>query len=67
MISMKAKDLIKAAGGARKLASILHLTPQAVYYWGDLVPELQRYRIKELKPHWFRKGGKMRRDEAIPR
>ena len=46
---------IALAGSARKLAAILEISPQAVSKWPDgHIPELQRYRLKEKKPRWFR-------------
>lgn len=59
---MNKRDLIAAAGSPSKLAEILGLTRQAVSDWGELVPELQQYRIRDLRRAWFRKGGKMHPD-----
>ena len=50
MDTHKAKKL---AGGARALAQLLGVTTQAVYAWGDTLPPLQRYRLRELRPKWF--------------
>lgn len=54
-------DLIEAAGGVRPLADLLGLSTQAVYKWKAEVPPLQQFRIRELRPQWFRKGGPMHR------
>ncbi len=59
-------ELIAAAGNGNKLASILGISPQAVSAWPSVVPKLQQYRIKELKPRWFRKGGPMHAPAAQP-
>lgn len=58
--------LIAAAGNGNKLARILGISPQAVSAWPATVPELQQYRIKALKPRWFRKGGPMHEQIAKP-
>lgn len=54
--------LIKTAGGVKPLAELLGLSTQAVYKWGE-VPPLQQFRIRELRPHWFRKGGPMHKPQ----
>ena len=52
---MDKHQAIALAGSARKLAAILEISPQAVSKWPDgHIPELQRYRLKEKKPRWFR-------------
>lgn len=57
--AMDKLDLIDAAGGVKPLADLLGLTTQAVYKWRSGVPPLQQFRIRELRPQWFRKGGPM--------
>jgi hypothetical protein len=37
------------------LARILGLTPAAITQWGDSVPVLRVYQLKELRPEWFAK------------
>lgn len=65
MIHAMDKDtLIKTAGGVKPLADLLGLTTQAVYKWDD-VPALQQFRIRELRPHWFRKGGPMHQPAEV--
>ncbi len=49
---------IKKAGTGVKLAKLLKITPQAVSAWGADLPPLQVYRLRELRPHWFRKARK---------
>jgi hypothetical protein len=46
---------IKKAGSAANLARLLGISKQAVSKWGQELPPLQVYRLKELKPRWFRK------------
>ena len=52
---MDKKDAIKLAGSAAELARVLGISPQAVSRWRGKVPPLQVYRLRELKPRWFRK------------
>lgn len=47
--------LAQRAGGYRALAGFLGLTTQAVYAWGDKIPELRMYQLKVLKPEWLEK------------
>jgi len=46
---MKTKDAIKKAGSIRNLAKALDISVQAIYRWGDDVPALRAYQIKDLK------------------
>lgn len=55
---MKKSEAIKLAGSQSGLARLLGISPQAVSKWPDEVPQLQSYRLKELKPRWFRKQAK---------
>ena len=45
---MKTQEAINAFGGVKKLADALGTWPQAVYKWGEDVPELRAYQIREL-------------------
>ena len=54
---MKTEDAIAAFGDAKKLADALGIWPQAIYKWGETVPELRAYQIKEL-PQWKARGEK---------
>ena len=47
MTKQEAIDLFD--GSIRKLAEALGITEQAVSQWGDEVPELRAYQIRELK------------------
>lgn len=42
-------------GGALRLAEILGISHQAVYAWPEEIPELQLYRLRAVKPGWFRR------------
>jgi len=43
---MTTQEAIDAFGSRRKLAEALGISPQAVWKWGDTVPELRMYQIK---------------------
>lgn len=51
---MTKTEAIAKAGTAYQLAKILGIKPQSISNWGDNVPALQVYRLKELRPEWFR-------------
>lgn len=46
MTKQEATDLFD--GSVRKLAEALGITEQAVHQWGDTVPPLRVYQIKEI-------------------
>lgn len=50
---MKTKHAIKLAGSAKALADLLGISKSAVSQWGNTVPELRVYRLRELRPDWF--------------
>ena len=45
---MKTKEAIQFFGGLKPLADALGIWPQAVYRWGENVPPLRAFQIKEL-------------------
>lgn len=45
---MKTADAIEWAGSGVKLARRLGIKPQAIYQWGEDVPKLREYEIREL-------------------
>ena len=47
---MKTDEAAAIFGSKRKLAEALGITEQAVYQWGEKVPELRLYQIKEKMP-----------------
>lgn len=57
-LTVRTADLITAAKGTRPIAQALGITTQAVYSWGDHVPILRVFQLKELHPEWFKKGKK---------
>ena len=51
---MDTKAAIELAGGIRQLAEMLGLSTQAVYAWGDTVPKLRMYELRDMRPEWFK-------------
>lgn len=51
--SMKTKQAIEYAGTVSNLARILGIKPAAVSQWGENVPLLRVYQLKELRPEFF--------------
>ena len=45
---MKTQEAVNHFGSIRKLAEALGLSVQAVYRWGEDVPPLRMYQIKDL-------------------
>ena len=48
---------IKGIGGTANLARALSIQPQAISQWGEYVPELRAYKLREMHPAHF-VGGK---------
>jgi hypothetical protein len=38
---------------ASELARVLGIKPQAVYQWGECIPELRAYQLREKRPDLF--------------
>jgi DNA-binding XRE family transcriptional regulator len=54
---MNKKRAVELAGSQAALARLLGVTKQAVNQWPEgRMPELQVYRLRDLKPRWFRKA-----------
>lgn len=45
---MNTKDVIAEFGSIKEVAGALGLTVQAVYAWGDTVPQLRAYQIRDI-------------------
>ena len=45
---MKTNEAITAFGSIKDLAAALGLSVQAIYQWGETVPQLRAYQIREL-------------------
>ena len=51
---MKTKRALHLAGGtARKLADLFGIKEQSVNKWGENIPPLREYQLRELRPAWF--------------
>lgn len=46
---------IRYAGSSVALAQILGVSKQAVSAWGERLPPLRVFQLRELKPGWFRR------------
>ncbi len=46
--TMQTSEAINQFGNVANLATALNISVQAVYQWGDKVPELRAYQIAEL-------------------
>jgi hypothetical protein len=55
MRRMKTSEATRRAGGRNALARLLGITGAAISQWGEDMPPLRRYQLKEAKPGWFRK------------
>ena len=54
---MTKSEAVKRAKTQKALAKLLGISPQAVSRWqADYIPPLQVYRLRELRPRWFRKA-----------
>jgi len=45
---MKTNEAINAFGSIKDLAAALGLSVQAIYQWGETVPQLRAYQIRDL-------------------
>lgn len=45
---MKTNEAIELFGGRRELAQALGVSVQATYQWGDVVPELRVYQLRDI-------------------
>jgi hypothetical protein len=50
---MKTSSAIQLAGGVSALAEILNITHSAVSQWGDDIPRLREYELRDKRPEWF--------------
>ena len=46
--SMKTIDAINSFGSIKRIAQALGLTVQAIYAWGEDVPELRAYQLRDI-------------------
>lgn len=50
---MRTKDAISLAGSPSALAKILGITTAAICQWGENVPRLRVFELREARPEWF--------------
>lgn len=50
---MKKSTAIKRAGSVKALATLLKITHQAIYAWGDDVPGAKELKLRKRRPDWF--------------
>jgi hypothetical protein len=50
---MDTKTAIERAGSIAELSKMLGISRQAVYQWGEKVPDSRVWQLKVLKPDWF--------------
>lgn len=55
---MNTKQAAALAGTKYKLAKLLGITPQAVQAWGETIPALRLYQLRERRPEWFNESAK---------
>ena len=53
MFVMKTSYAINKVGSVKELAALFGISVQAVYKWGDELPELRVYQLKNKKPEIF--------------
>lgn len=61
---MNTKQAVALAGTKYKLAKLLGITPQAVQAWGDIIPALRLYQLRERKPEWFTESVAVEKPES---
>ena len=54
---MKTAEAIRTFGGVKKLADALGIWPHPIYRWGEDVPELRAYQIREILAKQTSEGG----------
>jgi len=47
---VRTAETIDVFGSVANVAAALEISPQAVYQWGDSVPPLRAYQIREQRP-----------------
>ncbi len=54
---MKTEEAIAAFGGVRRLAEALGVSTQSAYRWGDELPPLRVYQVREILAKRAQEGG----------
>lgn len=61
---LRTEDVIRVIGGKSILADLLEIERSAVSQWGEYIPELRRYQLKELRPTLEREIAALRRSRV---
>lgn len=64
---MKTDEAIKLAGSRSALAELLGITLQAIYGWGEALPEQRVWQLMTLRPDWFDADSPGSRAEIVRR
>jgi len=54
-MSIRKADLIEILGTHVAVAQVLGITRSAVSQWGEFIPELQEYRLRDRNPTLYRR------------
>lgn len=67
MRPMSTEEALSAFGSRAAIADLLNISRQAVYQWGETVPELSAYKLREIqrRRHAARKGWDRRKSNDI--
>ena len=49
-VKIRVDDAVRYFGSKAELARILGITPQALTIWGEFIPELRAYKLRDLYP-----------------
>ena len=49
-VRIRVDDAVRYFGSKAELARILGITPQALTIWGEYIPELRAYKLRDLYP-----------------
>lgn len=58
---VKTQDVIELAGGMPQLMILLDIkSTQAIYHWGNTVPQARVYELRVKRPEWFSAKGELK-------
>lgn len=61
---MRTADVIAVFGSSKALAECLGVSKSAISQWGDLVPELREYQLRDKRPNIEREIAQLERQQA---
>ena len=59
-MDIKTKDARAHAGGVVALAKIFGILHNSVSQWGENLPEARTHELRQKRPQWFFKNGKLK-------